>query len=189
LLKKNWKKYKKQMPENIVVNKPSQDEYPAYYHTYIKLVDEDNGIEALEKGLIEMKELISSIPAEKEMYRYAPGKWTVKEVLGHMVDTERVMSYRAMSFARAEKSKLPAFEEDDYVKEANFSGRSLASIVEEFEHLRHSNISLFKSFDAKILKRKGIANEKEISVRALMYILTGHQRHHTQVLRTRYLPT
>ncbi|MCH7517105.1 MAG: DinB family protein, partial [Bacteroidetes bacterium] len=119
-------------------------------------------------------------------YSYANGKWTVKEVLGHVVDTERIMTYRALAFARGEKQSLPEFEQDDYVAESNFKRRSLDDLINEYNTVRTSNIILFKSFDEKILNRRGMVSKSEITVLALIYIIAGHEKHHMKFLRDRY---
>jgi hypothetical protein len=169
-----------------MISRPTPSDYPAYYETYIKLVKEDV-FKLLDDGILKMQALLSGIDEEKENYAYAPGKWTVKEVIGHILDTERIMTYRALRFARADRQELPGFDENDYVKNSNFGKRKLIDMAHEFSLLRESNIALFKSFDEEALNRKGIANKNEISVRALIYIVAGHQVHHMQVLRERYL--
>jgi hypothetical protein len=110
----------------------------------------------------------------------------MKEVLGHVIDTERIMAYRALAFARNEEQSLPGFEQDDYVAESNFNKRSLIDMISEFRTVRESNIILFKSFDDEILKRRGTASESEITVLALIFIIAGHEKHHMKILREKY---
>ncbi|MEJ2903974.1 DinB family protein [Pedobacter panaciterrae] len=167
------------------MNRPQTHEYPAWAETYIKLVGEDV-IELLEKQAIEFPDFINSL-IEKADYAYAPGKWTIKELIGHIIDTERVFVYRLMCFARGEQHALPGFEEDDYVANAHFSDRSLLSLSEEFAHLRKSNLYLIKSFTEKELNRSGTASERQITVRAILFVMAGHIMHHVGIIKERYL--
>ncbi|NQX55538.1 DinB family protein [Pedobacter panaciterrae] len=167
------------------MNRPQTHEYPAWAETYIKLVGEDV-IELLEKQAIEFPDFINSL-IEKADYAYAPGKWTIKELIGHIIDTERVFVYRLMCFARGEQHALPGFEEDDYVANAHFSDRSLLSLSEEFAHLRKSNLYLIKSFTERELNRSGTASERQITVRAILFVMAGHIMHHVGIIKERYL--
>ncbi|ETZ19384.1 DinB family protein [Pedobacter sp. V48] len=167
------------------MNRPQTHEYPAWAETYIKLVGEDV-VELLEKQAIEFPDFINSL-IEKADYAYAPGKWTIKELIGHIIDTERVFVYRLMCFARGEQHALPGFEEDDYVANAHFSDRSLLSLSEEFAHLRKSNLYLIKSFTEKELNRSGTASERQITVRAILFVMAGHIMHHVGIIKERYL--
>jgi len=119
-------------------------------------------------------------------YSYEDGKWTVKEVIGHLIDTERVMAYRAMCIARGEKKPLPGFEQDDYVKFGNFNKRELSDLIYEFRLLRESNLLLAKGFDEECLQKRGVASNHEITVLALLYIIAGHENHHMRILQERY---
>jgi uncharacterized damage-inducible protein DinB len=168
------------------MKKPEPGTYPAYYQTYIDKVQGDDTIALMEKGLEETTGLIQSIAPDKEDHRYAEGKWSVKEVIGHIVDTERVFSYRAMCIARGEQGSLPGFEQDDYVAKGKFDKRSLSNLLEEYTGLRRSNIALFKSFDEEQASRMGTANKNPIQVRAIIAIIVGHEQHHMQVLKERY---
>jgi hypothetical protein len=167
------------------MNRPQIQEYPEWYDKYISLVDGDVLI-LLEKQVKDFVEFINSL-VEKADYAYAPGKWTIKELIGHMIDTERIMVFRLLSFARGEKNALPGFEEDEYVANAHFKDRSLFSLSEEFALLRKSNLYLIKSLNEDELNRIGNANGNSISVKALVYILAGHIIHHTRVIKERYL--
>jgi uncharacterized damage-inducible protein DinB len=162
-------------------------EYAPYYQNYIRKVPEGDIIEILTRQIEETQQLIQRIPAGKEEYRYAPGKWSIKEVFGHLTDTERVFAYRALCFSRNDKTRLPSFEQDDYVMEGNFSQRTLTDIATEFRLVRLSNIALFKSFDEELKMRRGIASGVEFTVRAALYIIAGHELHHRQILKERYL--
>jgi uncharacterized damage-inducible protein DinB len=167
--------------------KPLSSEYPAYYERYISKIQETDIISFLKKQHDDFLHLIQSIPEEKTMYAYAPGKWTVKELLCHVIDAERIFAYRALTFARKDPNKLPGFEEDDYAKNSFANERTMQSLAEEFSHLRLSNMVMFSSFSNEILKQKGIANNNEVSVNAIQYIMAGHVLHHTAILNERYL--
>lgn len=170
-----------------MIKRPQPADHPAYYEAYIKLVKEDDALKALDNGIFKMPALLSEIDEEKEEYAYAPGKWTIKEVIGHIIDTERIMAYRALCIARGDTQELPGFDENSYVKNANFSKQRLIDMGHEFSVLRKSNIYLFKSFDEGELDRKGIANKNKMNVRSLIYVIAGHQLHHMNVIRERYL--
>lgn len=172
--------------EKISVLPPQPGEFSKYHETYISLIKGDVTKE-LEKQILQMQSIISNIPVEKENYRYAEGKWTIKEVLGHIIDTERIMAYRMLGIARNDKTRFPGFDENTYVANANFSDRSLYDLAHEFGIVRDSNLILIKSFNEDTLKRKGISNEVEVSVRALVYIIAGHVTHHLKVIKERYL--
>jgi uncharacterized damage-inducible protein DinB len=132
--------------------------------------------------------LLGSVSEKGADFRYAEGKWSVKEVLVHISDTERILAYRMLRIARGDQTPLAGFEQDDYVKTGNCSARPLAELLEEFTAVRRASIVLLRSFDATAWLRRGVANEKEVSVRALAFILAGHERHHRQVLQERYFP-
>ena len=167
--------------------RPKPGDYNPYYDRYISLIEGDDIIEVL-KDQIKLSEVfLRNLTEEYGNYSYEEGKWTVNEVLGHVIDTERIMAYRALAFARNEEQPLPGFEQDDYVIESNFNERKLDNLVNEFIAVRESNIILFKSFDKDILKRKGTASDNEISVIALIYIIAGHEKHHLRILKERYL--
>jgi uncharacterized damage-inducible protein DinB len=169
------------------MNLPKPDEYAEYYSGYMKNIYDDNIIKVLEEGRDKMQALIKSLSEEKGNYSYTEGKWSVKEVLGHLADVERVMAYRAMSIARGETKSLPGFEQDEYVKNAGFNKRSLHSLAEELLQLRNADIILFKSFNDETLMRKGTANNYVTSVRAFLFIIAGHELHHINILKERYL--
>ena len=167
------------------MNRPQTHEYPTWGETYIKLVDGDV-IEILERQVTEFTDFINSL-VEKADYAYAPGKWTIKEIVGHIIDAERVFAYRMTCFARGEQQPLPGFEENDYVANAHFSDRSLLSLSHEFALLRKANLYLFKSLTEEELNRKGTASGKEITVRAILFVTAGHIMHHTSIIKERYL--
>jgi len=167
------------------MNRPQTHEYPAWMETYTKLVGEDI-LEQLEKQATEFPDFINSL-IEKADYAYAPGKWTIKELIGHIIDTERVFIYRLMCFARGEQQALPGFEEDRYVANAHFADRSLLSLSQEFALLRKSNLYLINSLTENELNRSGTASQKQITVRALLFVTAGHIMHHVQIIKERYL--
>ena len=169
------------------MRRPKPEEYAPYYQKYIDKVKGDNPIKALENQIIAMQAFLSEIPEEKENYRYAEGKWSIKEIIGHLTDAERVFGFRALCFARKDKTPLPGFEENDYVAAANFQKRSFYNLVHEFNLVRESHLALFKTFDEDALSQIGTANNNLISVRALIFIMAGHEIHHLDVIRERYL--
>ncbi len=169
------------------MRKPELNEHPPYYTYYINLVKSDHGVKALESQIIEMQQFIGSVPVEMEEFRYAEGKWTIKEVLGHICDTERILGYRALCIARGEQIALPGYDENQYVVNGLFDKRSLYDLAHEFSIVRESNIALFKNFDETILNKMGTANNNKMSVRAILFMIAGHEKHHINVIKDRYL--
>lgn len=171
-----------------LIQKPEKGEYPSYADMYISLLPGDSEVlQHLKDNFQIVKQMILSLPEEKLLYRYAPGKWTVKEILVHIVDDERIYAYRALRFARNDKTELPGFEQDDYALASNANERSLQNIFEEYEAVRSSTIALFNSFDEDALLRKGIANNNMNSVRSLAYHIAGHELHHINIIKAKYL--
>lgn len=168
------------------MTRPDLTTVPDFYKRYVQHVKDYDLSDALEISSTETLKFVRSIPQEKGGYRYAPGKWTIKEVLCHMIDVERIMSYRALRFARNDKSPLHGFEENEYAPEANAANRTLGSIAEEMERLRSTTVDLFASFTPEMLIRKGLANNVELSVLTLGYIIAGHESHHRSILKERY---
>ena len=166
-----------------------ENEYHPYFKTYIDVLT-NNGLSIIEnliKTGQELEELVSNLPKEKENYRYAAGKWTLKELLVHIIDTERIFIYRTLRFARNDKTDLQGFDQDDYNDYADANSRNLKDILEEFISVRKSSITLFKSFSEEALLRMGTASGNAISVRALGYLMSGHQQHHIKIFKERYL--
>jgi len=172
---------------NTNIPSPSLSEYPPYYHTYISKVEGDHLIASLHQGLDVVLSLIPSITADRLEYRYAEGKWTIKEIILHLMDAERIFAYRALRFSRGDRTGLPGFNEDEYVPNSAAAERSIDSLLDEYVALRKSTIEFFKNLSPGMLQRTGIANGQEISVRALGYIIAGHEMHHLGVMRERYL--
>jgi uncharacterized damage-inducible protein DinB len=142
---------------------------------------------ALASQMLELQALVSDLPSEKEDYAYAPGKWTIKEVIGHLIDCERVFGYRVLRFARGDKQELPGFNEKEYVPQGKFNNRSFYDLAHEFSVLRESNIILVKNLDEETLSRTGTADGLHTTVRGLVYSIAGHSAHHVRVIKTRYL--
>ncbi len=167
--------------------RPEKTEYAPYYERYISLVADGDIVGTLGKQLEETLALIRGIPEARGGFRYAEGKWSVKELIGHVIDSERVFAYRALRFGRGDATSLSGFEQDDFVRGADFDGRSLNDLASEYEHVRRATISLFANLDEAAWNRRGAANNNEVSVRGLAFIVAGHERHHLEILRTRYL--
>jgi uncharacterized damage-inducible protein DinB len=166
--------------------RPEQNEYAPFYARYIALVPGDDVMAALEAQRLHMLQMLSARSEREGNFRYAPDKWSVKEIVGHMSDTERVFTYRAMRIARGDKTPLPGFEQDDYVKNSNFGERRLADLAEEFAAVRSGSIALFRSLSEAAWARRGVASGKEVSVRALAFMVAGHELHHQGILEERY---
>jgi len=164
-----------------------ENEYAGHFGTYIKQAGDGILIEELEISLHEFIRFVQNIPMDKFDYRYAPGKWTIKDIIQHVMDTERIFAYRALRFSRNDKTPLPSFEEDDYANNTNSNSRSIQDLLTEFSALRHSNLLFYKSLSEEQLKRIGIASGNQISVRALGFVMIGHQKHHQKVFEERYL--
>ncbi len=170
-----------------MITPPPPGTYAPYYETYIQLIAGRDPMRLLESLVLDLKALLSEIPEEKEQFRYAEGKWSVKELIGHIIDTERIMATRALCIARGEQQPLPGFDENAYVATANFDRRSLLDLGHEFGFVREASISLFKSLREEDLDRQGTANKNIVTPRALLYIIAGHHLHHVRILRERYL--
>ena len=169
------------------MTRPNSTEYAPYFEKYVSLVSEGEIVGTLGKQIESTLSLIRGLSEARGDLRYAPGKWSVKEVIGHLIDTERIFAYRALRFARNDATPLSGFDENSYVANAAFSSNSLADLAEEFEHTRKSNVYLFKHLDGDSWLRRGPANDNEISARALAYCIAGHELHHVGILRSRYL--
>lgn len=167
--------------------RPAPNEYAPYYGRYIALVPDGPIVETLRDQIVETTTFLASLPEAKGDHRYQPGKWSVKEVIGHMIDSERVFSYRALRFARRDETPLPGFEQDDYVPAGAFGRRTLRDLIEEFRAVREATVLLYRHLDEEALSRSGIANENRMSVRALAWSIAGHERHHARVIRELYL--
>lgn len=167
--------------------KPETDEYASYYGKYVSLIDDHDIVAALEGQLAATVACLRGLSEEQGNSSYEPGKWSIKELAGHMNDAERIFGYRALRIARNDKTPLPGFEQDDYIASANFGACSLADLTTEFELIRRANLAMFKQFSNEAWVRRGTASDNTISVRALAYIIAGHEAHHMNILRSRYI--
>jgi hypothetical protein len=169
-----------------MTQRPTADEYAPFYAGYIGKVTEDDVLPVLAEQPAILRRLAAAVPTERETYRYAPGKWSVREVAGHLGDAERVFGYRAWRISRGDTTPLSGFDENRYVEASNYGERPLAELVEELAALREANLALLRALPPEAWPRLGTANNNPISVRALAYIMAGHVRHHLEVLRERY---
>lgn len=164
-----------------------ENEYPIYFLKYINLSGYVNLQEELEICLHKFIKFVQNIPLDKFDYRYAEGKWTIKEIIQHIIDTERIFAYRALRISRNDKTLLPGFNENDYVDNSFGNLRSIQDLLTEMSVVRHATLSLFKSFSQEQLLRIGTVSDKQISVRAIGFIIIGHQKHHQMIFEERYL--
>jgi len=169
------------------VNQLSEKEYNSYFKIYLDALKNVELIEILESSFDEFLIVVKNLPEEKLMFRYAEDKWTIKELIQHLIDTERIMSCRALRFSRNDATELQGFDENWYVDYSNGNDRNITDILEEYNYLRKTSISLFKSFSDEMLINFGTADGSEMSVRALGFIIAGHQRHHLKIMKERYL--
>jgi hypothetical protein len=169
-----------------MTDRPGDAEFAPFFSGYVSLVPETDIVAVLEDQAAEVRRRTRAWPPERESFRYATGKWSVRELFGHIGDAERVFGYRAFCISRGEEANLPGFDEQQYVAHSSFDVCRLADLVEEFEQLRESNLIVFRRFDEDAWRRAGSANGSPISVRALAFIMAGHVRHHLRVLSTRY---
>lgn len=172
----------------MTISKPQTHEYGAFYQGYMNFFDEKANLFALLSERLDfVKDFYTKISEEKSQTAYAQGKWTIREVLGHIIDCERIMAYRTLCVARGEKKALPGFEQDDYMQNANFNQRTLQSLLEEFILVRQTTLQLFENLDENAINQLGNANNNTVSVRALCGIIVGHEIHHTNIITERYL--
>lgn len=169
------------------VGPPEATEYAAYYGRYTSLVAGNDIMAALEDQPQHTLALLTGLGEEQGNYRYAPDKWSIKEMLGHLIDTERILAYRALCIARNDRTPLPGFEQDDYVRSGGFAECPLGYLMQEFVCVRDATVFLFEGLNPEAWMRRGIANQNEVSVRAIAYIIAGHELHHRQVLKEKYL--
>ena len=172
---------------STTIPRPRADEHVEYYSRYISQVPDGDLIAMLRDQIVETAGLLRGLSEDQANYAYAEGKWSIKEVIGHLADAERVFQYRALTFVRAPGSSLPGFDENAWVPTGEFNRRTLADLLEEFQVVRASTVQLARHFNEEMLTKRGTANGNEISVRALLYIIAGHERHHAALLRERYL--
>jgi hypothetical protein len=166
--------------------RPDATEYAPFYAGYVARVPEADVVGALRDSGTEIIAALAVVPASRGGFRYADEKWTVREVIGHLIDAERIFTYRALRLARGDSTPLPPFEENDYVRTAGSEARTLTDLVDELRAVRESTVRMFASFPGEAWTRTGIVSGREVSVRALAYITAGHARHHLAILRERY---
>jgi len=167
--------------------RPEQGDYATYYEKYISLVEGEDILKILNDQSKKTQDILNSFSEHKGNFRYADGKWTVKEVVGHLLDTERVFAYRALCIARGEKKSLPGYDQNDYVKDGHFNRRELFELNYEYRLLRESNLLLFRSFTPEMMKKRGFANETSVTVLAVLFMIAGHEKHHMKILREKYM--
>lgn len=173
--------------ENLQISRPETGEFDSYYRRYVSLVDDGDIISTLNNQIAETLGLLGQIDEKKAGFRYASDKWSVKELVGHIIDTERIFAYRVLRIARGDRTPIEGYEQDDYIKNADFDNCRLADLTEEFALVRKSNVLMFKGLSERAWHRRGVANNKEITVRALAYISAGHLLYHVNILKERYL--
>jgi len=170
----------------IASQRPRPEEHNPYYSRYISLVPEADIVATLRSQVKDTISLLRKLTEEQGNFRYAPGKWSVKEMLGHLNDSERVFGYRLLCIARNDKTSLPGFEQDDYVRFGPFAQRSLAEVIDEFAAIRQSTLCMLSQLDEAAWARTGTANNSPVSVRAIAFIMAGHELHHRNILREKY---
>jgi uncharacterized damage-inducible protein DinB len=170
----------------LTTERPKTGEYHPYYDRYISLIPGNDIIATLEKQFPKTIALLSGRTEEEGNFRYAPGKWALREVLGHMNDTERIMAYRLLRFSRGDQTPIEGYEQDDYVRDGPFADLTLAALIEEFKTIRAGTLTLLRNLRPQDWIRRGVANKNEISVRALAYVIAGHELHHRGVLEEHY---
>src|SRR5579864_5073471 len=173
-------------PSALNIPRPEPGEYAPYYDRYISLVSGSDILAALDAQRRETLILLCGLNEADGDFRYAPDKWSAKEVLGHVCDTERIFAYRALRIARADRTPIEGFEQDDYIRNSSFASRPLPEIIEDYIAVRRATLTLFRNLDEQAWMRRGIANNHEISVRALAYITAGHELHHRRILEEKY---
>ncbi|MEX0996028.1 MAG: DinB family protein [Flavobacteriaceae bacterium] len=165
----------------------TETEYASFYKRYIDLAPDLSVVEALQKSSDSFFSFFENLSDEQGLFKYAPDKWTLKELLLHCIDTERIMAYRALRFSRNDTSELAGFDQDEYVFESNANQRKIKDLLEEYQSVRKATLDLFTGFDSKVLVRFGIASGNRMSVRALGYVISGHELHHLEICKTRYI--
>ncbi|HCD51987.1 MAG TPA: DinB family protein [Balneolaceae bacterium] len=166
---------------------PDSSEYTHFYTPYIELVEKGNIISTLSTQMHELFTLINSVPAERAFYAYEMGKWTLKEVIGHMIETERVFSYRALAISRGEKQSLPGMDQNEYMVGNNYNKRTLSNLSNEFLAVRVATIHLLSNMTKDMINMSGEANSTKVTVRAIAHIIAGHEQHHVNIIKERYL--
>lgn len=170
-----------------LIQRPLSSEYPVYYEQYISKVQGTDLLQSMQTTHRETQSFIGSLTEEQLLYRYAEGKWSIKEIVGHLIDAERIFAYRMLRFARKDTTDLPGFEENDYVLASNAGTRSIHDLLAEFTIVRAGTLALINSFTDEMFEASGTANGKSITVRSLCYIACGHEIHHLEIIKERYV--
>jgi uncharacterized damage-inducible protein DinB len=170
----------------LVIARPQAGEYAPYYDRYISLIEDNDILRTLDQQRREMVLLLSGLSEAEGDFRYAPEKWSAKQVLGHVCDAERVFAYRALRIARGDATPMEGFEQDDYVKNGPFARHVIAEVIEDYIAVRRATISLLRSLEEAAWSRRGVANKNEVTVRALAYTIAGHEVHHRRILEQKY---
>ncbi|HEX7599124.1 MAG TPA: DinB family protein [Polyangia bacterium] len=168
------------------VSRPAPNEYAPYFSRYISLIAEPDFAAMLGRQPAELRALLGKLSPEQAGFRYAPEKWSIRQVVGHVIDAERVFAYRALAIARGEAASLPSFDENSYAKQAGHDGYPLGELLDEFAQVRQSNLSLFQHMSQEDWERVGTVNQNRVSTRGLAYLLVGHAQHHAGILKERY---
>jgi DinB superfamily len=169
------------------MKRPETNEFAPYYNGYISLIEGDDLIHVLNSQTAELRSMLADVAEDKGTYAYATGKWTIKELLSHLIDGERIFAYRIHRISRGDKTPIEGFEQDDYIENSNANNRSFADLLDEFDFQRRSNLLLVNNISDEGSKRMGTASDNPVSVRALTYVMAGHVTHHTNILKERYL--
>ena len=169
------------------MRRPEPNEFAPYYNTYVSLIEDNAVMPVLDAQAGDIRGMFSGVPEERGTYAYAEGKWTIKELLSHLIDGERIFAYRILRISRGDKTPIEGFEQDDYIETSNANNRSFADLLDEFDHERRANLLLVKNLTDEASHRMGTASNNPVSVRALVYIMAGHVTHHINILQERYL--
>ena len=169
------------------MQKPETNEYAPYYQRYVDLINREDVLSIFKETTEEIISFFNKVSEEQAEYRYAVGKWSMKEVFAHIIDSERIFGYRVLAISRGEKNPLPGFAENDYVVNGKYQNRSLQSMLAEYTHLSAANLELFNSLDDEMLSQRGIASGKEVTARAIIFVTVGHEKHHFDIIKSRYL--
>lgn len=170
------------------MNRPEINEFDPYYNTYVSRIEGNNVLEQLDAQPTELRNMFDNVPDGRGNYSYAEGKWTIKELLSHLIDGERIFAYRILRISRGDETPIEGFEQDGYIENSNANNRSFSDLLDEFDLQRRANMKMLRNLSDDAARRIGTASEKTVSVRALVYIMAGHVRHHINILHERYLP-
>ena len=176
------------IPKRVPVTRPASDEYAPYFEKYVSLIESDDIIGVLEAQRVHMAQLLAARSEREGNFRYAPGKWSVKEIIGHISDAERIFSYRLLRIGRGDETPLSGFEQDGYIRAGGFAERLLADVAREFAAVRAATMALVESLPLEAWKRRGTASASPVTARALAYIIAGHEMHHRRILDEKYFP-